>query len=281
MPKSKSVLSFSAALLAPIALLASNPASAQSSKPISSAEARLEVCLDLARTDPTSAISQSSQWLGEEAPPYTSRPQQCLGTAYMSLLRWQAAQTAFLAARDDRPSNKYLARAKLGAMAGNAALAGEEFEDALAALDIAQGEAANALNNDIAGEIAADRARALVALGRSQEARSALVHAREMMPQSAMIWLLSATLERRLGEVETAQTLIVTAKALAPADDEIGLEIGLEAGLVAALSGRDEAARKSWNSLVTIAPDSHFASQARAYLAQLDDMPPAQSQDTP
>lgn len=264
--------------------LSSAPALAQATPPISSAQARLEVCLGTARTDPASAISQASQWLAEEAAPYTSRPRQCLGTAYMSLLRWEAAEEAFIAARDDRPSGQHAARANLGAMAGNAALAAENYEDALTALDIAQGDAETAMRNQISGEIAADRARALVGLGREQEARNSLSYARGKAPQVAVIWLLSATLERRLKEYDAAQRFITTARALGPSrtennsatksnlDTGILSEITLEAGLIAALAGRFEAAEKSWQSLLNSFPNSPSADQARKYLAHLEEI---------
>lgn len=251
---------------------------------LSSADARLEVCMDTARTDPPTAIVEASGWLSEEVAPYTSRPQQCLGTAYMSLLRWEAAHTAFISARDDRRSSDHRARAILGAMAGNAALAGKHYEFALSALEIAQGDAASAGLSDTGGEIAADRARALVSLHREQEARSALTYARELMPQSATIWLLSATLERRLEQLDDAQGFIVTARALVPSNGgdedsaaaDIRSEILLEAGLIAALDGRDDAARRNWRALVNSPDDSDFADKARAYLGQLDDLDAAE-----
>jgi hypothetical protein len=82
---------------------------------------RLQVCLGEARRDPTTAISNASQWLGEAEGAERALPQQCLGQAYVSLLRWDAAENAFRAARD--ASIDPLARARLGAMAGGRSLA--------------------------------------------------------------------------------------------------------------------------------------------------------------
>ena len=45
--------------------------------------------------------------------------------------------------------------------------------------------------------------------------------------------------------------------------------MGLEAGVIAALAGNDEAARKSWNSVLGLAPDAPEAAIARTYLGQL------------
>ena len=80
------------------------------------------------------------------------------------------------------------------------------------------------------------------------------------------MWLLSATLARRLGNLESAQAQIEAAAGLAPGDPAIGLE----AGVIAALAGSDEAARKSWNSVVALAPDGRRGNErATAYLAEI------------
>jgi hypothetical protein len=50
--------------------------------------------------------------------------------------------------------------------------------------------------------------------------------------------------------------------------------VALEAGLIAVLAGRDEAARKSWQSVIAIAPTSAEAQTARDYLAQLEGAAP-------
>ena len=45
--------------------------------------------------------------------------------------------------------------------------------------------------------------------------------------------------------------------------------VGLEAGVIAALSGRDEEARRSFESVLLVAPQSTEATRARTYLEQL------------
>ena len=85
------------------------------------------------------------------------------------------------------------------------------------------------------------------------------------MPDNAQAWLLSATLSRRDGDLATAQTRIERAAMLAPLDPAIGLE----AGLIAALGGRDEAARRSWQSVIEAVPGSAEAATAQGYLDQL------------
>lgn len=249
-----------------LSLLFAQAAAAQAPSP---EQDRLTVCQAQARRDPPSAIATASAWLREAAGAEISYPQECLGFAYVSLLRWQAAEDAFAAARDARPATDFGARAKLAAMAGNAALAESRFQAALAHLDLARGDATAAGDAPLAGEIAADRAQALVGLGQPEQAASALADARRDAPQRTETWLLSATLARRQGKLVEAREDIGTAAALAPKDPAVGLE----AGVISALAGRDEAARQSWRSVVEVAPDAPEAVTAKGYLAQLGEAP--------
>ena len=113
--------------------------------------------------------------------------------------------------------------------------------------------------------VAVDRARALVVLKRVDEAASALDEACKADPENGEAWLLSATLERRGGRLWAAQAAIEQAARLQPTDPDVGLE----AGVIAMLSGHEESARRSWNSVVALAPASPAATTARGYLAQL------------
>lgn len=241
------------------------------SAPPSIEEARLRVCLDEARNDPPTAIVTASGWLDEARAAGaaglagTSLPQQCLGFAYTSLLRWEAAEQAFIAARDALPEGERAARARLGTMAGNAALAGGRHGPAATLLETAQADAEAAGANDLAGEIAADRARALVGADRAGEAGAVLEGAQVLNPQSPDVWLLSATLARRGGDLNAARAAIATAYGLA----RDNAEIALEAGLIAALSGNAEAACEAWNGVAVRDPQSPHAEMARSYLAQL------------
>lgn len=227
---------------------------------------RLIVCQDDARRDPATAISTASTWLREALGPDRTYPQQCLGLAYVSLLRWQAAEQAFLAAREALATGSFDERAKLAAMAGNAALAESRFPKAREDFELAQADAAASGDAALAGEIAADRAKALVGLGQLDAAADALAAARRDAPQHADAWLLSATLARRQDKLADAQSHIETAAALAPNDPAVGLE----AGVIAILGGRDAAARESWRSVLATAPNTPEAATARNYLAQLD-----------
>lgn len=230
-------------------------------------QARLTACMTEARTDPAQAVITASQWLEGLSGVATAAPQQCLGFAYMGLLRWDAAMLAFQTARDARPADDRLGRARLGSMAGNAALqAGQPL--------VAEGAFATALDDALAGSDAplaglatADRARALVALDDAPAAVAALARARELAPQQAEVWLLSATLARRTGDLTNAASWIATARALAPQDGAVGLE----AGLIAAMAGDDAAARTAWNAVISLNVPQSAA--ARQYLAQLEQAP--------
>lgn len=187
----------------------------------------------------------------------------CLGKALAASERWGEAESAFLAALAATPEANGTVRGRLGAMAGNAALAAGATERALGLFD----NALKAAGGDapLAGSIQLDRARALVALKRTEEAASALAAARTALPASAEAWLLSATLSRREGRLDEAQSQIEQAATLVPQDPEIGLE----AGVITMLAGREDAARKSWQSVLATAPDSAAAQTARGYLAQI------------
>jgi tetratricopeptide (TPR) repeat protein len=230
------------------------------------AEDRLDLCMDKARTDPAEAMAEAGRWAAEASGTDASYPQQCLGIAYTALLRWEAAERAFLAARDAAPETAHFHRAQLAAMAGTAALAEHRAAAALLALALAQGDAEAAGDAPLQAFVATDRARALVAQGNTAEAETVLAKARTLDAQSPFAWLLSATLARRLGKLDEAQGFIETAAALAPNYPETGLE----AGVIAMLAGREDAAAASWRSVIEVEPDGEAAATARGYHAQLE-----------
>lgn len=194
----------------------------------------------------------------------------CLGMALSEQLNFGEAEAAFLDGRDSAAFQTPL-RARLGSMAASAAMAQGAAERALTQLDVAMTDLAGDRSGPLPLAIALDRARALVSLGRLDTAEKPLADARELAPGSAEAWLLSATLSRRRNELAEAQARIEKAAQLSPVDPEIGLE----AGVIAMLSGREEAARKSWQSVVAAAPKSPAAETARGYIAQLSAPEPA------
>jgi len=247
------------------------PAAVTPPQPLPAPKTELDRCLALVAADPLQAVEAAEAWQRQAKGVPAAQAGHCLGVARGKLARWSEAESAFLAARDALGESDPRERARLGAMAGNAALAHGAAEAASAALDAAHADALAAGDKPLAADIATDRARALVALGRSDEAASALAEARTTLPASAEAWLLSATLSRRMGRLAEAQGQIEKAAALLPVDPDIGLE----AGVIAVLSGRDEAARKSWRSVIAAAPDSDAAATAKGYLAQLGSPPAA------
>ncbi|HEX8058288.1 MAG TPA: hypothetical protein VF481_16610 [Novosphingobium sp.] len=229
---------------------------------------RQQTCLDIAEQTPTDGEASARAWLASVQGPEKAVPGECLGVALSRQDRWTEAETVFIAARD--AAGDKTVRARLGAMAGNAALAVGDASRALTALDSAHADAAG--DAAMTGGIDVDRARALVSLKRNDEAASALAEARDVAPDNAQVWLLSATLSRRMNKLPEAQAQIEKAAALVPADPEIGLE----AGVIAVLAGRNDAARRSWQSVLATAPDSEAATTAKGYIAQLGPAPAAQ-----
>lgn len=237
-----------------------------SAVPLPAAPDRMQACLHEAQGDPEQALKTAGDWLSESKAEAKAFPYQCLGTALARLGNWEEAEYAFLEARKVLPEGETMRRARLAAMAGNAALADDRYDAALASLDLAKEGAAGGDDPKLTGGIEVDRARALANLGRMDDAGTALSAARGEDPDNPEAWLLSATLARRENKLAEAQDYIQKAAALRPVD----LEIGLEAGVIAMLSGREEAARKSWQSVVDADPASEEGKTAQGYLAQLD-----------
>ena len=74
---------------------------------------------------------------------------------------------------------------------------------------------------------ASDLARALVSMGRPEDALAELEQATSLAPDNPESWLLKATLLRRLERYEAAQPAIERAGELAPTNPAVGLEAGI------------------------------------------------------
>ncbi|ODU68831.1 MAG: hypothetical protein ABT11_14710 [Novosphingobium sp. SCN 66-18] len=247
----------------------SAPSPAPASPPQPRAPDRLSVCLAKALHDPAMGLAEARGWLAEgQNPEQRVRANQCLGIILTQQGQFDAAEQAFADAIAGVPMLQEVAAVPLMAMAGNAALAGGHPDRALVWLDKAVAVRGYA-DNAALGDIQTDRARALVALDRPAEAATALDEAHRLAPDLAEGWLLSATLARRNKDMPRAQRDIEVAAHLDATDPAIGLE----AGVIAVLDGRDEAARKSWESVVRTAPDSDEAKTAKGYLEQLGPAP--------
>lgn len=232
---------------------------------VNASSAWLESCLAQLDEDPARAHSTAQIRRSETKGTDRVLANHCLGMASSQLGLWVDAREAFIAARDETPADETRTRARFGALAGNAALAGGDGESALGLLSRAEADARAAGSAPLAAVAATDRARALVALRQEAEALAALEAATTLAPELSEGWVLKATLLRRLDRLDEAQTAIERAASLAPANPDIGLE----AGVIAILDSRDDAARASWLSVIDLAPESPAAATARGYLAQL------------
>ena len=239
------------------------PAAAQDE--LNATSAWLESCLAQLEEDPARAHAMAQIRRSETKGTDRVLANHCLGTAASELGLWEDARTAFAAAREETPQDEARTRARFAALAGNAALASGDADGAVGLLTLAEDDARTAKSAPLEAIAATDRARALVGLGRGEEALAALDNATTLAPESPEGWLLKATLLRRLDRLAEAQTAIERAAALAPAN----ADIGLEAGVIAVLGGRDAAARASWQSVIDLAPGSLAAATAKDYLAQI------------
>lgn len=237
---------------------------------------RLAYCLQKAASDPDAAMVEVQTWLGESRDTGQQvRANQCLGMLRSNAGDFTGAAEAFGQAIAGVPKEQEVAAVPLMGMAGNAALAAGQAEAAVSWFDRAlavKGAADNAAQADLQ----IDRSRALVAQNRFAEAASALDEAHRLAPEDAEGWLLSATLARRQEELDRAQRDIEIAAKYAPRDPRVGLE----AGVIAVLSGRDDAARKSWESVVAADKDGEAGKTARGYLEQLGPAPKSVSPET-
>jgi tetratricopeptide (TPR) repeat protein len=243
---------------------------------------RYTLCLAAGDKDPVAGIAAARAWLAETgtaAAPSTAHgaAAQCLGQLLLQQGDSLGAEAAFAESAGQVPATDPAAAAALQAMAGNAALAGGRADTALTWYDKAlaplPASAPSAEDNAVRGSVQIGRARALVALSRLPEASGALQEAHRLAPNDPEGWLLSATLARRDKDLERAQRDIEVAASLAAHGDPLGGPIGLEAGVIAMLDGREEAARKSWESVMALAPGSPEALTAKGYLDQLGPAP--------
>lgn len=243
-------------------LQSASPAAAQPLPTL--AEVQFAECLDLARKDAPSAVTDASLW-GQQGGGYLARA--CHGFALATDFKFDLAATVLAEAAQGADEKGDPRASRFWAQAGNAAIAAGQPETALGALNKAL--AATSLDNAERADSEIDRARALVAMDKAADAENALTTARQISPENGTAWLLSATLARRLNKLPDALTYIQTAAALSPRDPAVALE----AGNIAIAAGDEAAARKQWEQAIAIAPNSRQANSAQAQLAALTPMP--------
>ncbi len=232
-------------------------------------EVQFTECLDLARKDAPSAVTDASLW-AQQGGGYLARA--CHGFALASDFKFDLAVPLLTDAAKGAQEMRDPRAARFWAQAGNSAIAAGQPEIALDALNKAL--AITTLDNNERADSEIDRARALVALNRIAEAETSLTTARQLSPENGTAWLLSATLARRLTKLPDALGYIQTAASLLPRD----AAVALEAGNIAIAAGDETAARKQWEQTIAIAPTSRQANSAQAQLVALS-APPTPSAD--
>lgn len=234
-------------------------------------EVEFSECLDLARTDAPSAITQANQW-SQNKGGYLALA--CHGFALATDFQFELAFPLFAAAAKGAEEMADPRAARFWAQAGNAAIAAGQADVARDALNKAL--SSSALDNGERADILIDLARAQVALNQTGEAEKSLTLARELAPENGTAWLFSATLARRLDKIPDAFAYIQTSAALSPRDPAVALE----AGNIAIAAGDETIARKQWQQAVAIAPTSRQATSAKAQLSALgpEAAPPGETQ---
>lgn len=227
--------------------------------PSDPASARFEACVDLAIAEPERGLTEASAWRFAGG---GLLARQCEGLSYATLRNFPGAAGAFEEAARAAEVAKDARVAPLWAQAGNAWLAAGDGARARLALDAAL--ATGTLKGLALGEAHLDRARALVAAGDLPAARADLDRAAVTAADDPLVWLLSATLARRMGDLPRAGVDI--ARALERGDDDASVQ--LEAGNIAAATGDEEGAKQAWTRAAQRAPDSPAGAAAKAALAQ-------------
>lgn len=237
---------------------AASPTAAPLSK---EAATKFQACLDAAVANPDEGIRFANDWRMDGGG-FNAR--QCLGFAYAKTERWAPAMVAFEQAADEAERQGAMVDSgRLWAQAGNAALASGDSAKARQHFDAAL---ARGLPDGLEkGEVFLDRARADVASGKSDDARSDIDNAIRLAPQDPLGWLLSATLARRANDLPLAQRHVAEAVKLSPDD----ASIALEEGNIAVLGSQDDVARAAWQRAVKLAPDAPAGKAAADNLTRL------------
>lgn len=229
-------------------------------------EVRLNECLDLSIEDPAAGIFAANEWKIDGGDFFADH---CLGFAYAVDFKFELAMDAFESAaqgaarvQDDRSARFWLQAAN-SAIAAQKPLAAIGYIDAALALQTLEGEQL--------GEAHLDKARALVGLDLEDQAGEQLLLAQKFVPQDPLVWLLSATLSRRQGNIEQARSAIDVAARLVPTDPAIALE----QGNIEIIAGNYTAAQAHWRNALAIKSDGRVADTVRSLLAQLENDPPA------
>jgi tetratricopeptide (TPR) repeat protein len=226
-----------------------------------SARSAHDHCLTVAEQDPAAGKAEAERWRIAGGG-FSAR--QCAALADAARGHWAEAAAGFEEAAHGAEVAHDTTATDLWAQAGNAWLAAGQPAKAREALDTAL--AAGTLKGTALGEAQLDHARALVAAGDLDDARTDLDLALVNAPDDPLAWLLSATLARRQNDERRAQKDI--AEALRRSSDDASVQ--LEAGNVAAMSGDEAGARVAWGEAARLAPNREQGRAAVAALRQFD-----------
>ena len=213
-------------------------------------------CLDLLLVDPTGARGFARDWHmqggGEGAA-------QCEALAQLSLGEPDAAAEALerIAARSEAG---IAARAAVFGQAAEAWRAAGKPQRAAAAASLAL-----ALTPQDA-DLLLERAMARLALNQEAAALADLDLAVALDADRAEAWIWRAAAQRRLEQLRPAEDSITAALRLAPRN----VEALLERGILRQLRGEAEAARRDWERVLELAPDSPAADLAAQNLALIE-----------
>lgn len=229
------------------------------------AQARFTACVKLSDDSPAKAIAEATAWWRDDGGVPAG---QCLGIAYAAAEAWTSATAAFTDAAELAVEEKDGRAANLWVSAGNAALAGGDYQRAKTALSSAL--ALPVMTDQMRGEAFLDRARAEVAAKELPAARSDMDEALKLVAADPMVWLLSATLARMMDDVPRAKTDIAQAGQRAPGEPPILFE----AGNIAAAGGDMGEARANWARAKAADPQGDVGKAAAKALADSGgDMP--------
>ncbi|AUW56735.1 hypothetical protein C1T17_00195 [Sphingobium sp. SCG-1] len=228
---------------------------------------KFQACLDAANTDPDAGIRFANSWRLDGG---AFHARQCLGCSYAKAERWAPAMVSFEQAADEAErAGDVPSGARLWAQAGNAALASGDAAKARSYFDaaIARGLPPGAEK----GEAYLDRARTFVSLGDLAAARSDLDVALDEVPRDPLAWLLSATLARRAGQMDLAQSHVARAVQMSPDD----ASVALEEGNIAILTNHADVAQSAWQRAVRLSAQSNAGRAAADNLSRLGASAPA------
>jgi tetratricopeptide (TPR) repeat protein len=217
-------------------------------------------CTDRIKADPAAAAASANVWHAQGG---GALARQCAALAYAAQDRWPEAALAFEQAARETRAGEEAAAAALWVQAGNARLAAGEAPEAVGNFDRAL--VTGLLPGPARGEVRLDRARANVLAGDQAAARTDLDEALKLVPEDPLAWLLSASLARRMGQLDRAQADIAEAARRSPDD----AHVALEAGRIAIAAGATDAARVAFQGAIKTQPGSEAARAAQSELDRL------------